>query len=707
MEGPPQMPNPVLSIRSLNVTFVGSGADIPAVRGIDLDVHENEVLGIVGESGSGKSVTALAAAGLLPRTARITGSVLLGGRQVVGATADDLRRMRGQDVGVVFQDPSTTLNPLMPVGDQVTEGEVAHGRLARADAGVRAVDLLREVDIADPDNRARQYPHEFSGGMRQRAVIAMAMAGRPRLIVADEPTTALDVTVQAQVLALLARRQAETGAAVVLITHDLGVVAEVAHRVAVMYGGRIVETGSVRDIFARPRHPYTAALLRSAPRIDVSAGRLDPIPGQPPTPTDLPAGCTFHPRCPLHAGRTRCTTEDPALRPMGPGQAAACHFAEEMGARDPLSPGPSPRGEGRPVAAASLPPPGGRDRERGSPPPLLVVDDLKVHFPIRAGLLRRVVRTVRAVDGVSLSLAPGETLGLVGESGCGKTTTGRAIMGLIRSTGGRILFDGKPVHGLSRKGLRPVRRAMQYVFQDPFSSLNPMLSVGDAIAEPLRIHGLYDAAGGATWIATLLDMVGLSPSVAHRMPREFSGGQKQRIGIARALALKPRLLILDEPVSALDVSIQAQIVNLLQDLQKDLGLAYLFIAHDLSVVKHISDRVAVMYLGRIVEEGPKADLYGRPVHPYTQALLSAVPAVDVDPAAKRRRIVLEGEIPNPSAPPPGCHFHPRCFRADGRCGVEVPAFRPYGDGATRTACHHAGPLTVPLTPAPETLGASP
>ncbi len=669
------MTEPVLAIRSLAVTFSGAGRPVPAVRGVDLTVHEGEVLGIVGESGSGKSVTALAAAGLLPPNARITGSVRLSGEEVVGAPPVLLRRLRGQDIGVIFQDPSTTLNPLLPVGRQITEGEVAHGRLGAADAPARAEALLREVEIADPANRARQYPHQFSGGMRQRAVIAMAMAGRPKLIIADEPTTALDVTVQAQVLDLLARRQKETGAAVVLITHDLGVVAEVAHRVAVMYGGRIVETGTVREIFSHPRHPYTAALLRSAPRIDATAGRLDPIPGQPPTPTDLPPGCSFSPRCALGAERDRCRAEEPALRQLGPGRSAACHFAEELAAPAPSAP------------ATAAPP----SMAEGAAAPLLTVENLVVHFPIRAGLLRRVVRTVRAVDGVSLSIAPGETLGLVGESGCGKTTTGRAIMGLVPMSGGRITFDGAVISGLGRGALRPVRRRMQYVFQDPYSSLNPMLTVGDAIAEPLRIHGLYDEMGGARWIARLFEMVGLSPSVAHRLPREFSGGQKQRIGIARALALRPQLLILDEPVASLDVSIQAQIVNLLQDLQRELRLAYLFIAHDLSVVKHISDRVAVMYLGRIVEESTKPVLYRSPVHPYTQALLSAVPVPEVS-TGSRQRIILQGEIPNPAAPPPGCHFHPRCFRADALCATVPPTFSRHDDTPTLRACHHAGPL---------------
>jgi peptide/nickel transport system ATP-binding protein len=677
------MAGPVLAIRSLAVTFIGRDRPVPAVRGVDFTVDEGEVLGIVGESGSGKSVTALAAAGLLPPNAHITGSITLAGEEVVGAPPALLRRLRGQDVGVIFQDPSTTLNPLLPVGRQITEGEVAHGRLAQASAPARAEALLREVDIADPANRARQYPHQFSGGMRQRAVIAMAMAGRPKLIIADEPTTALDVTVQAQVLDLLARRQKETGAAVVLITHDLGVVAEVAHRVAVMYGGRVVETGTVREIFSRPRHPYTAALLRSAPRIDAAGGRLDPIPGQPPTPTALPPGCSFSPRCAHAAARERCITEDPALRTLGPGRSSACHYAEEMLALVP--------------AAAATPIPGAASSV-GTSPPLLTVENLVVHFPIRAGLLRRVVRTVRAVDGVSLSIARGETLGLVGESGCGKTTTGRAIMGLVPLSGGTVTFAGERVSGRGRAALRPVRRRMQYVFQDPYSSLNPMLNVGDAIAEPLRIHGLFDEMGGARWIARLFEMVGLSPSVAQRLPREFSGGQKQRIGIARALALKPELLILDEPVASLDVSIQAQIVNLLQDLQRELGLAYLFIAHDLSVVKHISDRVAVMYLGRIVEESTKPVLYGAPLHPYTQALLSAVPVPEISPEG-RRRIILDGEIPNPAAPPSGCHFHPRCFRASPLCAEIPPRAARHGEGPTQLACHHPGPLSPAETSA--------
>jgi peptide/nickel transport system ATP-binding protein len=407
--------------------------------------------------------------------------------------------------------------------------------------------------------------------------------------------------------------------------------------------------------------------------MELAGGRLDPIPGQPPSPASLPPGCPFHPRCAVRRGRDICVEREPELvLAHAGGHRSACHFPEEAAAAAP-SAGPAAPSLGKGIV----------DR------PLLSVDELEVHFPIRSRILRRTVGHVRAVDGVSLELRPGETLGLVGESGCGKTTTGRAIMGLIRATGGRVSFDGKAIQGLGRAALKPVRRQMQYVFQDPFASLNPIRTVGEIVTEPLRIHGLYDEMGGRRWIDRLFGMVGLSPAMGSRFPREFSGGQKQRIGIARALALKPRLLILDEPVAALDVSIQAQVVNLLMDLQAELGLAYLFIAHDLSVVKHISDRVAVMYLGRIVEQSDAATLYRAPTHPYTQALLSAVPQADPSARGAAGRIVLQGEIPNPARPPAGCRFHPRCFRADARCATEVPALTRHPGLETLRACHHA------------------
>ncbi len=670
-----------LRVRGLTVTFTGTGRPVPAVRGIDLDVAANEVLGIVGESGSGKSVASLAISGLLPPSAQVSGSIQLEGLEVIGLDAESLRQMRGRDVGMVFQDPTTTLNPVLPVGRQVIEGQVAHGKVAAAQAGQRAVELLREVDISDPQGRATQFPHQFSGGMRQRAVIAMAMSGHPKLIIADEPTTALDVTVQAQVLAVLARRQADTGAAVILITHDLGVVAEVAHKVAVMYGGRIVESGLVDEIFKHPRHPYTVGLLRSIPRMDTVDTRLVPIIGQPPAPAQLPTGCSFHPRCAIGRSRPVCAAQDPVLRSVGQNHTSACHFPDEVAQ---LLADTAPRSPALPVAAQAAKVAAGQA--------LLVVEQLQVYYPIRSGLLRRRTGWVRAVDGVSLTVHAGETVGLVGESGCGKTTTGRAIMGLLEKSGGRVVFDGQDITNLPRERMRLVRRNMQYIFQDPYSSLNPVLTVGAIVAEPLRIHGLYDELGGAKWVAQLFDLVGLSSSMVNRYPQEFSGGQRQRIGIARALALKPRLLILDEPVAALDVSIQAQVINLLQDLQRELSLAYLFIAHDLSVVRHISDRVAVMYLGRIVEESAKAALYETPTHPYTQSLMSAVPVPDPSLRAKRRRIILEGDIPNPAFPPTGCHFHPRCFKASDVCKQTAPAYVAYPGLPTHVACHHAGPL---------------
>ena len=670
-------PQPVLSVRELSVRF----GPIEAVRGISFDVFPNEVVCLVGESGSGKTVAALAISALLPPNAEVRGSVRVAGTDVVHADADALRELRGREIGFIFQDPATTLNPVLPVWRQIAEGQVAHGRIPASAARARAIELLRECDIPDPARRAGQYPHQFSGGMRQRAVIAMALSGRPRLIIADEPTTALDVTVQAQILAMLARKQAETRAAALLITHDLGVVAETADRVLVMYAGRIVESGPVAQVFHDPAHPYTRALLRSMPLLEGGGRRLDPIPGQPPTPFQLPPGCAFRPRCAIGRDRALCGAEDPALRAVNPAQSAACHFPDE---RERPRAGPAHA----PEAAVA----GGK---------LLVVEGMKVHYPLRSTVLRRRVGAVRAVDGVDLTVRAGETVGLVGESGCGKTTTGRAIMGLIPPSSGRVQVEGRDIAGLSRRALRPVRRHVQYVFQDPYSSLNPALTVGEIIAEPMRIHRLFAELGGSQRVATLLDLVGLPRSAAGRYAREFSGGQKQRIGIARALALQPRLLILDEPVAALDVSIQAQVVNLLQDLQAELGLAYLFIAHDLSVIRHICSRVAVMYLGRIVEEGATEALYRRPGHPYTQSLLSAVPIPDPATRGSRRRIILEGEIPNPANPPSGCPFHPRCFRATDICRAEMPRFLPFDGSGTTLACHHPGapePADAPLLP---------
>jgi peptide/nickel transport system ATP-binding protein len=672
------MTRTILSVTNLEVSFPGNPDRVPVVRGVNFEVREDEVLCIVGESGSGKSVTALAIAGLLPPTAQISGSIKLNGEELIGATPEKMRTIRGREIGFIFQDPSTTLNPVLRVGQQITEAQVWHGLLPKEQAPARAVELLKEVEIAGPAIRARQYPHEFSGGMRQRAVIGMAMAGKPSLIIADEPTTALDVTVQAQVLELLSRRQRESRAPIILITHDLGVVAETAHRVAVMYGGRIVETGTVDEIFANPRHPYTSALLQSIPRHDTGNRRLEPIPGHPVTPTSLPKGCSFAPRCARRQGREICLESEPPLVTSDHGGAAACFFHDEK---------PAARSEGR-LRPASVIAEGAARVD-----PLLEVADLKVHFPIKRGILQRSHSAIRAVDGVSFNLYPGETLSLVGESGCGKSTTARTIMGLQKATGGSVRFNGELLGQLSSAGLRKARRNMQYVFQDPFASLNPIKPVEDIVAEPLRIHGLYDEFGGEAHIAELFELVGLSREMFGRYPAEFSGGQKQRIGIARALSLKPKLLILDEPVAALDVSIQAQILNLLEDLQKELSLSYLFIAHNLSVVRHISDRVAVMYLGRIVELASRDELYDRPQHPYTQSLLSAAPVPDPVQGRQRRRIAVKGEVPDPASPPPGCTFHPRCFRATDKCRSAPPDLARTGQGGA-AACYYPGTATA-------------
>ncbi|WP_049575213.1 ABC transporter ATP-binding protein, partial [Streptomyces sp. SBT349] len=571
----------------------------------------------------------------------------------------------------------SALNPVQRVGDQIAEALLVHDRaLSTATARARAVELLARVGVPDPEQRYHGYPHQFSGGMCQRAVIAMAIANQPKVLIADEPTTALDVSVQAQVLQLLRVAAEETGAATVLISHDLGVVAETADRLCVMYAGRVVETGPVAALFAGPRHPYTAALLASLPRLDARVGRLVPIPGLPPDLVDPPPGCAFAPRCPVGKDRPRCTELRP--EPRGTGAArSACHFPDEAAAvltREP--PRPSP-------AAASR----GATAEGG---PVLHVRDLHKRYPVRAGVFSRARSWVRAVDGVSLEIGAGRTLGLVGESGCGKSTLARMLLRLVDPTEGDITVEGRDLVAAGRGELRRIRQRVQMVYQDPFASLNPRQNVGNTVAEPLRLAGGFSRAERRARVLSLFERVGLRPEHADRFPAEFSGGQRQRVAIARALALEPRLLILDEPVSALDVSVQAQVLNLLADLQAESGMAYLFVSHDLSVVRQVADEVAVMYLGRIVESGGVERVYRSPRHPYTAALLASVPVPDPAGRAERQRVPLGGEVPSPADPPSGCRFRTRCPLAEARCAESEPVLRVIDGGST--ACHLADRL---------------
>ena len=686
--------SPVLSVRNLEVSFPSEAGRVNAVRGVDFDLCPGRTLGIVGESGSGKSVTSMAVMGLLPDYAAVSGSVTLGERELLQLDDRQLSKIRGRDLGVIFQDPLSSLTPIFTVGRQIVEALQVHQNLDRDVAWKRAVELLDLVGIPNAPGRARSFPHEFSGGMRQRVVIAMAIANNPRVIIADEPTTALDVTVQAQVLEILKLARAETGAALILITHDLGVVAGSADEVMVMYAGRPVEKAPVNELFAQPRMPYTIGLLGAVPRVDAAERRpLVPIQGNPPLLVDQPPGCPFQPRCPVAV--PECADREPELA-MVPGaalgghagHAAACIRAGQIqdGKIDGEGVYPIPEVPAAPTAA--LP------RERR--PTVLELDGLDKTFPLLKGtLLKRRVGWVYAVSGVHLDIRESETLGLVGESGCGKTTTLLEIMNLRRPERGSIRVGGVDVAGLRGRGAeRELRRRLQMVFQDPMGSLDPRLTVFDILAEPLQAVGETDRAAIGERVDELMELVGLEPEHSDRFPTAFSGGQRQRIGIARALATHPSLLVLDEPVSALDVSIQAGIINLLNELKAKLGLSYLFVAHDLSVVRHISDRVAVMYLGRIVEIGAVDDVFGNPLHPYTQALLSAIPVPDPQVERVRERVILRGDLPSPTDSSPGCRFASRCplhLTLDdaqrARCISETPELTGRGESDQRNACH--------------------
>ncbi len=669
--------NPLLEVNNLKTYFFTEEGIVKAVDGVDLIVYPGEVIGLVGESGCGKSVTSLSILRLINNSGKIVeGNIKFEDMELKNLPKDDMVNMRGNQISMIFQQPQSSLNPVFRIGDQIAEVFRVHQAMKNEPAWEKTIELLKMVGIPDAEKKANSYPHELSGGQAQRVMIAMALALNPKLLIADEPTTALDVTIQAQILDLLRNLQNQTGSSVILITHDLGVIAEMANRVAVMYAGRIVEESTVEALFNHPLHPYTKGLIASIPVLGMVKDKLDVIPGIVPNLIDLPIGCKFAPRCRdrvLHH-LEKCLEEEPTLTRVTSNHTVRCWLGEIEG--NPITTNSikpitvKAVIEGETVTALS------QNRMEASgieKPDLINVKNLVKHFQITGGLFQKILTQVKAVDNVSFTIKKGETLGLVGESGCGKTTVGRTILRLIEPTSGSVHFDGKDIVNMEGQELKNIRRDMQIIFQDPFSSLNPRQTVGDSVIEGLKIHNIGNSKEQYEIGIETLKKVGLEDYHAKRFPHEFSGGQRQRIGIARALALQPKFIIADEPVSALDVSIQSQVLNILKDLQEEFNLTYLFIAHNMSVVEHISDRVAVMYLGKIVELASREALFNNPFHPYTKALMSAIPIPG--PNSKRDRIILSGDVPSPVNPPKGCHFHPRCQIATDQCQIEEPMFK--------------------------------
>jgi len=662
----------LLKVTGLATLIRGGAIPVRAVDGISFEIAAGETFALVGESGCGKSMTALSIMRLLPEAGEIAGGMVeLAGENLLALPESQMRDVRGRRVAMIFQEPGLSLNPVMTVGAQIAEAVTRHTALTGAAVQARVLELLDAVRMPDARRRINEYPFQMSGGMKQRVMIAIALACDPELLIADEPTTALDVTVQAQVLDLLRELQRSRGMAMLLITHDLGVVAQMAQQVAVMYAGEIIETASVGAFFAGPAHPYSRKLFESLPERAGRGKTLAAIRGTVPALTRQFTGCRFAERC--DSALAHCADTIPAWGAVRNGQRAKCHLygGEEQGVM----------GDG---SKAEL-----QQEIHPSPitshPSLLQVTDLQVHFPIRKGLLQRIKGQVKAVDGVSLNIAPGRTLGLVGESGCGKTTVGKGLLRLVPPTGGRVMFEGVDLLTLDRATLHDRRRHTQIIFQDPYASLNPRVRIGDALEEGMLALGVGGSAEErAARIDALLLEVGLAPDVKGRYPHEFSGGQRQRIAIARALSVEPQLIVCDEPTSALDVSVQAQILNLLKRLQREKGLAYLFISHNMAVVEYMADEVAVMYLGRIVERGAVAEVLHDPKHPYTRALLSAVPVAD--PGAERPVIRVDGDLPSPVNPPQGCHFHPRCGAALPLCATQFPEEKVFS-ASQATRCH--------------------
>ena len=669
---------PLLDIRDLHTDIEIRSGVVHALSGVDLHVNPGETLGIVGESGSGKTMTALSLMGLLPQGGRVSsGQIILDGQDLTKLPLKDKRKLRGTKVGMIFQDPLTSLNPTMKIGLQVCEPLRVHEGLSKKEALERAVEILRRVGMPRPEVVINNYPHQLSGGMRQRVMIAMALVCKPRILIADEPTTALDVTTQMQILDLIDELRDEYQMGVILITHDLGVVAGHTDRVAVMYAGRIVETAPTKTLFTEPKHRYTSSLMAALPERALAAGtKLFSIPGAPPSLTNLPVGCRFAARC-LWA-TDECRAGYPDLSGDDAHTFSCFHPVQE--------------GDESPAALqAKLDTQKNGDEAGAQQAPLVsseVLLDVKEasreYESAGSGFFKRDKGVVSAVDRVSITVKKGETYGLVGESGCGKSTMGRLIAGLERPSSGAIKLDGRDLATLKGRDAVTIHRDVQMMFQDSYAAMDPRMRIDQILAEPMSIQKTGNARQIAERIMEIIEQVGLTEEILDRYPHEFSGGQLQRIGFARSLTLAPDLIVADEPVSALDVSVQAQVLNLMKDLQAELGLSYLFISHDLAVVQYMADRIGVMYLGRIVEEGPAKEVVENPKHPYTKALIDSIPVPDPEFSHDDRAIKLTGEPPSAVNPPEGCRFRPRCPFAGEECKIQ-PALT---DERHRVACHH-------------------
>jgi peptide/nickel transport system ATP-binding protein len=677
---------PLLEVSDLRTEIRLRDGVVHAVDGVSFQVEAGQTLGIVGESGCGKTMTALSIMNLLPGGGTIAGgSIKLNGLELSTLGDEQLRSIRGNEIGMIFQDPLTSLNPTMTIGKQISEVVTLHREVSKEQALDRAAEVLDLVGIPRVKERIKEYPHQFSGGMRQRVMIAMALACEPKLLIADEPTTALDVTIQKQILELIDELRLRLGMAVILVTHDLGVIAGRTDRVAVMYAGKIAEITDTETLFERPRHPYTEALFQALPDKAADAGeRLYSIPGIPPDLVNPPVGCRFAARC--RYATDRCRTEEPVLAGEVAGHEFRCFY--------PV--GPSERsGTGRLTAfnvstvESALEGPGIGDV-------LLDVDHLVKNYAVTKGaVLQRRVGWLSAVADVSFTIRSGETFGLVGESGCGKTTMGKLVVGLEEPTSGSINFEGRDLAKSTAREYRRERRNIQLMFQDSYASLDPRMRAGTLLREPLVIQGIGSKQEQLQKVNEMLDKVGLPRTAADRYPHEFSGGQRQRLGFARALMLQPQLIVADEPVSALDVSIQAQVLNMMKELQHDLGLTYLFISHDLGVVRYLSEKIGVMYLGKLVEVGPAEEVYLRPAHPYTRGLLDSAPVAD--PQAEKAKVSegVTGELPSAIHPPSGCRFRTRCPLAQEICANVEPPMQVFDDAGHQAACHF--PLLNPLS----------